>query len=424
MPTVGEIARVSTKEISTEERARKIWEKMRAEALRRKLPKTSNRYGTGYILSGSIASYAAQIWPEMDFSDRRDRKAKAFLVSVYPYMRACGTVVTIETSLVKGKAENRIFVNDVYTDRALIPVAPGSKTRSNADRAALLTGAPTRRAEARLTPHEAGEDREPEPVTVMHVDPEVEAAEAPAPEETPAPAAKQRPKGNPKVPANRICTICDKQFAHFRQRNAHMATHAPGSATYKGTPGARGDVSTQSRALTTKMRTKHVTLNLTSTHTKLPDGSVKCDDCGKTFKDPHAITGHKKLHFNERRNTEIIRLLEENAELRAVKAERVGLDPLTALEAVRSALASATRISEEKAVLNSEKTALLVEVEALKSQLEELKNAPQQVVTSNTDADTQLDMIREIVDRAQRGETQNLFRVVSDISDVLSMTSE
>lgn len=132
-----------------EERAHHLWQEMIRACQNANLPREHTKYGPGYFLIGTYAAFARKTWPGAKFSGR-DKKA---LDVIRQFLKASGNAVIVEHHS-QGANAHRIFVRAHWQQRDAIPVIIG------------INPNPDWRTENRLTPVEAGETRDPEPVTI------------------------------------------------------------------------------------------------------------------------------------------------------------------------------------------------------------------------------------------------------------------
>lgn len=122
---------------------------------------------------------------------------------------------------------------------------------------------------------------------------------------------------------------------------------------------------------------------------RFSNGMAQCTECGKAFK-PQGMGPHQKMHDDERRD---IRLAE--LELTAA-ANLSSLDPKQALGMVQAYIATITQERDDA-------------MRAL---------AKIQATPVNTEAETKVELIAEILTRVQKGEV-TMMRGLSDINDAL-----
>jgi hypothetical protein len=196
MVQVAEVAHVGNDTV--EEQAKLIWAEMVSACKGRHLPIAQTRNGAGYFWIGSIQSFATQILSHLGSN-------KKPIGSLRQFLKASGNVITVEQDTDShGNPRNRIFVRAEWNSAIAIPVRGGGGTGK--DRIDIVA--------ERLTPHEAGEDRDPPPVQVRR-------------RPTPTPTERTDPL---------VCTICGKKWDTSNARNAHMAAHRKTDVPLSGSP--------------------------------------------------------------------------------------------------------------------------------------------------------------------------------------------
>jgi hypothetical protein len=470
VPALGEAAHITSGDDSIDAKAKRLWFEIVQECTRRKIPVKRTPHGVGYLWSGSIQAMAVQVWPYLLREGRMSSPAQGFISEVRNHLKANKNIIfeqvrgqmlvsskyhepkkkssrasvtptlatdTLETSIpdrakavwakARSHAEDRgcqteeyqdilfwrvekplsYFIHAVFPDLhayegGRAPIYDFLRATTNAvniskdpsidsehawlirdswnDSATVLlfrSVSPDRidQRAARLSPHEAGEDREPAPVEVRKVE-ETMTAEADTSFPCPEPD-------------------CDFVGRSPNAVNAHSAAH-------KRTP-----------------------IVVVTGYTTLPDGRVQCDECSATFKEAGSIPGHKKQHYNERREAEIGRLEREVRRLRAAKTGDITLTVEAALRTLQTHLDEAMTSTIKTQHLNEQVSKLKDEVRELRQErltlrqtVQDLENKP-----AGTDASTMVELLSSIVDQVNSGKIAPI-RAMADVDDLLRTMRE
>ena len=105
---------------------------------------------SGWDYEGSFTDIILLLWPELSSNEAKD-KMKAFRSDVYKYLRATKNAVCT-SNFTKGR-QVTWWISDVWTSSHTVT---------------LIHSVQPKKSENKLTPHEAGEDREPEMVTTTN----------------------------------------------------------------------------------------------------------------------------------------------------------------------------------------------------------------------------------------------------------------
>jgi len=473
VPALSDAAHISGGNDSIDAKAKRLWFEIVQECTRRKIPVRKTPHGEGYLWNGSIQAMAAQVWPNLAREGRMTTPAQNFISEIRNHLKNNKNVTfeqtrgqmlvsakyhepkkkssrvpvsptltadTLEMSIpdrakaVWAKARTHVeerdctteeyegvlfwrvekplsyFIHAVFPDLhayegGRAPIYDFLRATANAvniskdptvdsEHAWLIRDtwnengtvllfrsvSPDRidQRAAKLTPHEAGEDREPAPVEVRKV--EEAMTETASKNEFP-------------------CPDCDFVGISINSLNAHSAKH-------KG------------------RRPSPVHSTITGFIT-LPDGRVKCDECDSTFKDASSIPGHKKTHYNERREAEIGRLEREVRRLRVAKTGDINLTVEAALRTLQTQIDEAMSSHAKVQALNEQVSKLKTEVSdlrqskrALETQLKEQANNP-----SGTDVTTVVELLSGIVEQVNSGKIAPI-RGMADVDDLLRTLRE
>jgi hypothetical protein len=481
MPSIGEAAHVSGgDDNSVDSRAKRLWFELVQECTKRKIPIRRTPHGDGYLWNGSLQAMALQVWPNLMQSGRMATPQKSFIAEIRAHLkhnknvlvspergqlfisaeyhepktkkkqvRQSATLSTntaemtvidraravwakarghagdknLETVEYEGvlfwKVEKPLsyFINAVFPDLhawegGRAPIYDFLRSTCNAvnisrdpstdsEHAWLIRDSwsegstvvifrsvnPDRidQRAAKLTPHEAGEDREPAPVEVRRV------------EEAPTEAKKEETVTTEEDQSTTTFTCpeagCGQTFASRNAMNGHLAAHRGKAVVPPGT----GFI-------------------------KLPDGRVKCDECDAIFKEAASIPGHKKQHYNERREAENEHLKREVRRLRNLKTADVNLTVEGALrvltEQVENAMTANSTIERMKEQVSKLQDDLVSARDALREKEAELANA-----NKGGDLSTTLDLLQGIVDGVNSGKIAPI-RGLADVDDLLRTLRE
>lgn len=479
MPSIGEAAHVSGgDDNSVDSRAKRLWFELVQECTKRKIPIRRTPHGDGYLWSGSLQALAVQVWPNLVRDGRMTTPQKSFIAEIRNHLKSNKNVIvspergqlfisaeyhepktkkkqtrrtdvlssnTIEMTVIErarsvwAKARSHAtekacetveydgvlfwkvekplsyFINAVLPDlhaweggrapiydflRATCNAVNVSRDPStDAEHAWLIRDAwsdsstviifrsvnPDRidQRAAKLTPHEAGEDREPAPIEVRRIEEATTKAqkkeEDVTTDATPTTTEETFPCPEPG---------CDQKFSSRNAMNGHLAAHRGKSVVPPGT----GFIT-------------------------LPDGRVKCDECDAIFKEASSIPGHKKQHWNERREAEVERLQREVRRLRNLKTTDVNLTAEAALkvvtEQIENAMSANTTIERLKEQVSKLQDDLLAANDALRATKTELDNT-----SKSGDLSTTLDLLQSIVDGVNSGKIAPI-RGLADVDDLL-----
>ena len=127
---------------------------------RNDVKKTLTADNGNIIYSGSLTSVIKSLWPRLSRSDVSE-EMNTFRSDIYAFLRATGNGVCIQRGTT-AKAAVRWELSPSWIEPSGAVVIRQGR-RSTAVKATY--------AESKLTPHEAGEDRQPAPVEVRHVTP-------------------------------------------------------------------------------------------------------------------------------------------------------------------------------------------------------------------------------------------------------------
>lgn len=180
MPTVGEVARVTivSGEMPADEVAKAawlLWKSCRTEIDRKRLPSMASSEGVpGNRLDGSLVKHIIDLWPEYLQWDTEIQTR--FRGTLYSYLKGTNNAHCLSPT-----KKPIWWISQIFSKIAIEKVYGGSTPRSRQQA----------RAEAKLTPHEAGEDRDPAPVTVTQPG-KVAAQPMPEPESVPRPPSGSR----------------------------------------------------------------------------------------------------------------------------------------------------------------------------------------------------------------------------------------
>lgn len=185
MSKIRDIARVTMREArgaeTVEQQAWLVWRTLRTACERRGTAEAKAYQGVpGHQLSISLNGVIQALWPEWTLMERKEFSDKT--QPIYTYLKTSGNARCLRNP---GRDSSDLpvwWLRDEWFGGQAI-VVPALHHPRDPDRS---------RREARLTPTEAGEDREPAPVVVTAV----EAATGPAPdvpEPEPAPAPEPEP---------------------------------------------------------------------------------------------------------------------------------------------------------------------------------------------------------------------------------------
>lgn len=478
MPALGESAHISGgDDNSVDSRAKRLWFEMVQECTKRKIPIRRTPHGDGYLWNGSLQAMAIQVWPNLMQGGRMATPQKSFIAEIRNHLKANKNVlvspergqlfISAEYHEPKTKKKTTRQTETLSTNTAEMTVidrarAVWAKARAHAGEkncdtveyegvlfwkvekplayfinavlpdlhsweggrapiydflrstcnAVNISRDPTTDSEhawlirdswseastvvifrsvnpdridqraAKLTPHEAGEDREPAPVEVRHIEarPEATTEEETVSEEPTFPCPEPG---------------CGQSFKSQNSLNAHRASHSKG----KPIPPGQGFI-------------------------VLPDGRVKCDECDATFKEAASIPGHKKQHYNERRDAEIERLKRDNRRLRNLKTDDVDITTEAALrhltEQVENAMDANAKIAGLNEQVSKLRDDLLAARDALKEKEAELAEAS---TKKDGDSSTILDLLQGIVDQVNSGKIAPI-RGMADVDDLLRTLRE
>ena len=464
MPALGEAAHITGGDDSIDAKAKRLWFEIVQECTRRKIPVRKTPHGEGYLWNGSIQAMAANVWPHLQREGRMSTPAQQFVSEIRNHLKANKNVTYEQTRgqmLVSAKyhepkkKSSRVPVSPTLTADTLEMTVPDraravwSKARTHCEERGCITEEyegvlfwrvekplsyfihavfpdlhayeggrapiydflratanavniskdPTVDAErawlirdtwnesntvllfrsvnpdridqraAKLSPHEAGEDREPAPVEVRKIEDTMTEA---APTEFP-------------------CSECEFVGTSVNSLNAHSAKHKKRSAP----------------------------LHVTSGFITLPDGRVKCDECTATFADAGSIPGHKKTHYNERREAEIGRLEREVRRLRAAKTGDITLTIEAALRTLQTHIDEAQSSTAKSQHLNEQVSKLKIEVRDLRQERADLKRRVQELEERPTGVDsTVVELLSGIVDQVNSGKIAPI-RGMADVDDLL-----
>ena len=223
MSTISEIARITVKGApkgtsgdSPTERAWLLYTAAMEQALREGV--TPNPDGT-VVWVGNMKGIAKSLWPEVNWENGTD--AENWMIPVYSAFRDNGVARVVERNIDKDPTRNRWLLSptfDVRMDKAKVKAYQASYT------------------EKRLSKAEAGEDREPAPVTVSKTESK---ASKPAQKASKSskPTEQRRRNDDPTLVAERTarltargefpCPHCSKVFPSQGAIGGHMKAHNP-----------------------------------------------------------------------------------------------------------------------------------------------------------------------------------------------------
>jgi cell division protein FtsB len=345
MPTVREIATVRPQQALSAkdsadpivERSWMIWTAMKEAAER----SGSERDAAGNLLfATNLKAHARFLYPDDVNWDDKDAVA-AFMDPVYMYLRRHGIAKVVHRNV------GGDFTVSVW---AVSPRFDGGTAR----RLDLNEGLSKR--EARLTAAEAGEDREPAPVTIRTITKE---------------------DGVDSYP----CTEpgCDRTFSSPQARNGHKPSHIPGNVGRERSP--RSFVVDKESLVAGREEAAALGVPTKAVKTDDPAAPWKCAVCDEKFTTKFAIGGHMKAHVRAAMREKIAALEAENKALRSRRAAKVeqaeavarvsnGLPAANGTKDVTAALAV---LSEVLGVATdpTEVTRLRAEIEVLRRERDE-----------------------------------------------------
>lgn len=176
MSRIRDIARVTMREARgterVEDKAWLVWRSIRTGIEQAKAPRVE-AFGTfevrkgvdGYRVKVSLNQVILALWPEWSMLDKSE--LSDVTQPIYAYLKTSGNAVCVQNP---GKNSGTVpvwWVRDEWFGGQAIVVP---QTHHPRERSAGVDRRPT--PEERLTPHEAGEDREPAPVVVTKPEPE------------------------------------------------------------------------------------------------------------------------------------------------------------------------------------------------------------------------------------------------------------
>lgn len=144
--------------------AKDIWAAMLADCKKDGLNTVKHDGVDGYIIHANVVDYARKLWPRTQFTKGSGKTA---MNMIRQYLRGTKNVVVLDAT--PDRRRSRIFVSAVWQAGAAVSVFVTPRSRAQVIAAEKEREA--RRREAKLTPHEAGEDREPAPVEVKKEEP-------------------------------------------------------------------------------------------------------------------------------------------------------------------------------------------------------------------------------------------------------------
>lgn len=238
MPTVAETARITTVTGRTgaidtpEERAWLVWTRFKEAS---EGDPTKQKVIGGALVIGQMKAHARFLFPEAPWGN--DEAEQDFMRPVYRYLRASGNAYVLRRNIGGSPHMSEWFLSDSWRDQ---PAAAPPKKRRVPD-------AIDKRA-AKLTAHEAGEDRAPAPVTVRFTEPTPKnmrpasvagvLTAAPSTLDTAVilgiPEAEGRGRVNVfgigTLHANRLaegwgCPKCPRRFPSYQAVGSHMRVH-------------------------------------------------------------------------------------------------------------------------------------------------------------------------------------------------------
>lgn len=142
-----------------EEAAKAIWKAMLDGAKKNGTPLSSHKGAQGYFINGSVSASARKIWPRTDF---KRSSGKTAMNMIRTFLRNTGNVIVLES--LPNRRQSKIFISSVWIHKEAILVPFAVPTR--AQTAAANRDKEARRLEAKVTPEEAGETREPAPIQI------------------------------------------------------------------------------------------------------------------------------------------------------------------------------------------------------------------------------------------------------------------
>lgn len=342
-------------EISVLEMSKRVWSRARQYALTNSVDTQEHGGRQFYIVDKPLSYFIAAEFPHLVPYEGGKEK-------IYDFLRSTSNAVYLGSRRTEG-AEPPIKRWLIATEWSEAGTAVIIRHPRNPDRIDKIA--------ERLTPHEAGEDREPGPVTVSS-----------RPKEAPS-LSESKPKF--------VCEECDKPFENQNALNGHKASHRFDTATDNG----NGE--------------KYILLE---------NGKAACIQCGAEFDAPSSIPGHYKTHAHEQRQRDMERLEKEVARLRRLRrgqASDLALSRIAAIDVLTSSLEEFEAMEREVEVLRHENTTQRNEIRDLTTEVADLR-AKQ---ASGDDLTALTDLIGEVLGRVYAGSI-GLSRAIADIEDLVN----
>lgn len=380
----------TTEEQSIFDRSRSVWANARSHCERNGYPSEVHEGVLFYRVDKPLSYFITAVFPDMLAYEGGRRP-------IYEFLRSTCNAVNLNSKTRDDDeapvTQHAWLIRDSWNDSGTVVMFR-----------TLTPDAIDKRAQ-KLTPHEAGEDRPPAPVEVRRVQPTKDKGMTTA---TPAvPTPSDIPAANFQAPSQRqddgknefICPEpgCDKKFETLHQVNGHRSSHYPRNTDKRPA---------SARPLVKVAKSKGHAI-------KLDDGRVQCDECDQIFDTMGQISGHKKIHYNERRDAEIERLARENRRLRSKRASTAGGKEMSVEVAIRTlteALESVPTLTDK--------------IESLEALNEQLQNRISQLQAELTDekrsgdVQTMVELLQNIVNQVNAG-TIAPIRGMADVDDLL-----
>lgn len=417
MALVKNNARITLPSGSMEDKARVLWMTMREEAVRRNLEPVMTPIGAGYVMTGSVPEFIRSLWPGVD---PRSPHARQVFDPVRQYLSRSGNVVI--RGRAEGAAMNKLFIRSTWSNRVAVPVSAPAARRTVSRSEAIAS------RESKITPHEAGEDRPPAPVTVRHVEP------VPSPSNEVSPTSQEAPvEAQPELDLD-VVRPDDIEALSEQLANVYRCDQ-PGCprtfSTKRGLAGHRG-IHVQNEAI---KHGDYIEVPGYRVPESIPvDGGVKCAACGVVEPTERSLGSHKRLHYSEARHR-YLRTLEAAArEVKPLRSEvrklQVRLEEIAAAGGVQvvekmvevpveggapMTIDSAMEFIREQVIAGDD------EIRSLNSRVQGLEQERERLLSVDAgEANATVDLIREAFLRFVAGD-MTMPRFATEVEDALRL---